>query len=181
MVVPYPLLKPFCMHTTKEIFKEVKGWEGLYQISNCGRVKRIGGYKEYLKPFLSTHGYPTVVLQHLGRKLKISVHRLVALHFLNNPFGHKCVNHIDNDPCNNMVENLEWCTQEMNVRHAVKQKRHSYGEKSSHAKLIGSEVNEIKRLHGLGIKEKDLATRYNVHQCTINRIVNNKNWKLVNP
>lgn len=106
----------------KEIRKDIKGYEGLYQVSNLGRVKsfrgstKFGKPKEFiLKPYLNNSGYCVVTLYiDSCKKHKFQVHRLVAEMFINNPQGLPCVNHKDEDKTNNCVSNLEWCTYQYN-------------------------------------------------------------------
>lgn len=106
----------------KEIWKDIEGYEGLYQVSNLGRVKsfpRNGTIKEerILKPN-KVGGYLQVALQnHKNRKYK-KVHRLVAETFIPNLENKREVNHIDGDKTNNCVENLEWVTTSENQLHS---------------------------------------------------------------
>lgn len=106
-----------------ETWKDIKGYEGLYQISNKGRVKSLGNNKtrkeKILKPKPGNRGYIRVDLCRKGEKPKrFSIHKLVAEHFLPNPDNLPVINHKDEDKTNNCVENLEWCTQEYNVNYS---------------------------------------------------------------
>lgn len=104
----------------KEEFKSIKGYEGTYEISNYGRVKSLKFNREkILKPVL-INGYPTVMLCKNGIAIRFDIHRLVAEMFLNKSEEKNEVNHIDGNPQNNKVTNLEWCTHLENVRHAFK-------------------------------------------------------------
>lgn len=101
-----------------EIWKDVKGYEGLYRISNHGRIW-TNKYKKYLKQFISQGGYLHVSLSKRGRVRKYDIHRLVALNFIPLIDGKNVVNHIDENKTNNHVSNLEWCTQKENINHGT--------------------------------------------------------------
>lgn len=98
-----------------EEFRDVPGYEGTYEVSNWGRVRRNG---KILKPGKDTCGYLLVVLSKNGVRKTVSVHRLVASAFLSNPQNLPQVNHKDEDKTNNTVENLEWCTREYNINYS---------------------------------------------------------------
>lgn len=116
----------------KEIWNNIKEYEGLYQVSNLGRIKslerelknvngKILKYKEkIMKPQLNSRGYLIVVLRKNKIKKNFRVHRLVARAFLPKPNNKNIVNHIDNNPENNKANNLEWCTQSENIKHAFR-------------------------------------------------------------
>lgn len=101
-----------------EIWIDVPNFEGLYQVSNTGKVKsfrkssKYGCQNEYiLKPSLANNGYYQVTLYHKDRsKQKFQLHRLVASCFIPNPNKLPQINHKDENPSNNCVDNLEWCT-----------------------------------------------------------------------
>ena len=115
-----------------EVWKDVVGYEGLYQVSNQGRVcscERLvrhskGGDKavnqRMLKPQQSHHGYQVVALSNLGKVKRFFVHRLVADAFIENPNGYTTVNHIDGNKNNPCASNLEWCSPSQNAQHAKK-------------------------------------------------------------
>lgn len=126
------------IETICEIWKPIKGYEGIYEISNYGRVKRLarsytcrqwqGGTSHYrlkemyIKARISNVGYERVGLyKRVNGKLSASyksVHRLVAEHFIDNPNHYPCVNHLDCNRLNNKVDNLEWCTASHNNRYS---------------------------------------------------------------
>ena len=117
-----------------EIWKDIEGYEGLYQISNLGRVKSLNynkrGFERILKNKTGSRGYFNVNLSKDGKSKNINVHRIVATHFIPNPDNLPQVNHKDENKQNNCVENLEWCTAEYN---------NTYGsrlEKSANSKSI---------------------------------------------
>lgn len=108
----------------QEIWKDIKGYEGLYQISNLGRVKSLPRNgtiktKRIIKYELDKYGYPQVILNNKKHKC-FRVHRLVAEAFILNPQNKSTVNHIDGNKTNNKVSNLEWNTVKENNDHALK-------------------------------------------------------------
>ena len=118
-----------------EKFKPVKGYTGIYEISNLGRVKSLSRVIErndgntrvtedrIILPFTTKAGYSQIVLCKDGVKKKHYIHRLVALAFIpnDNAIEKIVVNHKDENPINNNVGNLEWCTQRYNMRYGKMQ------------------------------------------------------------
>ena len=96
-----------------EIYKDIQGYEGKYQISNLGNVYSLITNK-ILKPRLTLDGYYQVDLCKNGVKKHLYIHRLVAQSFLDNPKNYKIVNHKDENSMNNIVSNLEWCNSTYN-------------------------------------------------------------------
>ena len=113
----------------KEYWKPVVGYEGLYEVSNFGRVKSLKFGKERIlkqsKNKKTKHGYYVVCLSKNGIVKNYLVHRLVAQAFLPNPNDYKEVNHKDENPQNNIVSNLEWCDRLYNVRYGTGIERRS--------------------------------------------------------
>ena len=118
-----------------EIWKDIEGYNGLYQVSNKGRVKSLQRVvqrrngrsipiKEKIIAFhLHKHGYHQVRLWNVKSKL-CTIHRLVANAFLPNPNNYPVVMHLDNNPANNFVSNLSWGNQSINMLHCVKSGRY---------------------------------------------------------
>ena len=125
----------------EEIWKDVSGYEGLYQISNLGRVKSFRKWKraycpeEYiLKHSKNNRGYHVVTLYKENSKKKFLVHRLVAQEFIENTSHFQHVNHKDENKDNNVVDNLEWCSVQYN---------NSYGTARFRAMLtVGNPVEQ---------------------------------------
>ena len=101
-----------------EEFRDIPGYEGMYEVSNLGRVKNVETGR-ILKPGKDRYGYLKVVLCKNGTRKTIKVHRLVALTFLPNPNNYPEVNHRDEDKTNNTVDNLEWCTRDYNNNYSL--------------------------------------------------------------
>ena len=108
----------------KEIWKDKKDYEGLYMVSNWGRVKSIKfGKERILKPVTNSSGYLLVNLCKDGKVKAFTVHRLVAEAFLPNPHNYPCVNHKDENKQNNNVENLEFCDIKYNSNFGTRNER----------------------------------------------------------
>ncbi len=115
----------------KEIFKDIKNYEGLYKIGTNGTVisfsrsndKRYKNKKWILKQYEDRNEYMYVILSNNKKRKAIKVHRLVAETFIENIHNYSCVNHIDCNKKNNCVENLEWCTHKQNTQWALKNGR----------------------------------------------------------
>ena len=180
-----------------ETWRSVVGYEGLYKVSNRGRVKSITRLVKRKKETqrvpgkimalgLHTGGYLIVNLSKDGRRSYPFVHRLVAEVFIRNPKNKPQVNHKDANKQNNSTVNLEWVTQEENTKHAVEAGLYSdpfsaapqIGELNNSAKLTLAEVQAIKKAlkkpyRGLQI---ELAKKYGVTEALISAIKLGKAW-----
>ena len=111
----------------EEIFKDVKGYEALYQVSNFGQILSLNyhrsGKPRLLKPCKSTNEYLQVNLYKNGKSKMCKIHRLVAETFISNPDNLPEVNHKDEDKTNNSVYNLEWVTAKENSNHGTRNER----------------------------------------------------------
>ena len=103
-----------------EIWKDIPGYEGLYQASTFGRIKRLEDEYQIVLKYWDFNGYPAVRLSKDNKQQDYTIHRLVAMTFLPNPENKTQVNHIDGNKYNSRLENLEWVTPSENMQHAVK-------------------------------------------------------------
>jgi hypothetical protein len=108
----------------EEIWKDIKGYEGLYKVSNLGNIKslkyRHHNREEILIGGIKKTGYKQVILVKDNKVKYKLVHRIVAETFISNPNNKPQVNHIDGNKTNNNINNLEWCSQRENQKHAYK-------------------------------------------------------------
>ena len=112
-----------------EIWRDVVGYEGLYMVSNYGRVKSLPKYNIKDARIMKQTSHPknrrmsVMLCKSPTERKRITVHRLVALAFVDNPFGYVEVNHKDENPQNNRADNLEWCTHKYNMNYGTTPKR----------------------------------------------------------
>lgn len=163
----------------EEIWKDIKNYEGLYQISNYGRVKSLPkklnnhtGFKitkeMILKPRINKKGYVKYALYKNRKQKNISAHRLVAEAFIPNPENKPQVNHISGIKTDNNVSNLEWCTNSENQIHAFKmglQKRRKGKNNITSKKVVQYDLNNnfIKEYYGV----KEASEKIGIHPSNI--------------
>lgn len=159
-----------------ELWHEILGFEGLYQVSNLGRIKNKKGM--FLKPYLQ-NGYLRVGLYKNKSIKSIYIHRLVATAFIPKIEDKNIINHKDGNKLNNNVQNLEWCNYSENNQHAYKYKlkiaKPLFGEKSPHHKLTNKDIQYIRA--NWNYNTKDLANKFNITTTHIRRIIKNECWK----
>lgn len=127
----------------QEVWKDIKGYEGLYQVSNLGRVKSLTRkgvpFERYLKPYINKrNGYVYCYLTIKEKEKNLRLHRLVAEAFIPNPENKPEVNHEDGNKENCCVSNLYWTTRSENQKHAYKTglQKHKRGNNSKLAKKV---------------------------------------------
>lgn len=175
-----------------EVWKDIDGFEGLYQVSNLGRVRSLDRYVQqktrwggitqvHKKGVILTPKreneirYLTVSLWKNGKHYLRYVHRLVAIAFIENPKGYPEVNHIDEDKLNNEVYNLEWCDRNYNANYG-KLKNHFRGSKNPSCKLTELDVKEIKKLISKGLSNLEISEKFNVCRDNVGYIRRGQTW-----
>lgn len=184
-------------HDTQEVvWKDIAGFDGIYQINKYGVVKntrpvswigksRFNSAGEFFLNSKNTsqgYGYVTLSPPNGGKVKRLTVHRLVALHFVDNPNNYPNVHHINSIRIDCFYKNLEWCTQKTNMRrmHEAGRSGSPVGEKHPRAKLTESDVVEIRKLYSTGeYSQQDLAKVYGINRANISTVVRNTSWKHV--
>ena len=173
-----------------EVWKDIKDYEGLYQVSNLGRVKslqRIVSYvygermmeEKILKGSICVYGYLRVNLRKNGINKTIKIHKLVAQTFISNPDNKETVNHINGIKTDNRVKNLEFCTRRENNLHAYKTGlKCQRGENNSSSKLTENEVFVIRGLlEYTSLKLIRISEIFEVSGRSISNIKYKRTWK----
>ncbi len=176
-----------------EEWRDVKGFEGLYKVSNLGSIKSMP--KDFYLPKNKSYhhlkekiiyqgawrGYKQIRLCKNGKKYMRSAHIIVATAFCKKNGRALTVNHKDGNKLNNKADNLEWMTLSDNHKHAFKiGLRCNDGSMNPIHKLIEKDVNIIKRLYSYyNLKQKDIASLYCVTPTVICRIIKGKSWRHV--
>lgn len=179
-----------------EVWKDIYGWEGFFQVSNLGRVKSLERYntvkrkgcifKSIVKGgiLISSKdkvGYQIISLESASKGIKktYKIHRLVADAFIENEQNNPFVNHINGIKTDNRVENLEWCTPKENSIHSHKNGlvNTSKGENHYNSKLTEETVFQIKYGKFEGMSHPQIARLFGVKRLQVLKIRNGINWK----
>ena len=166
-----------------EIWKDIRGYEGFYQISNYGRIKSFKRKNAIiLRPVVTPEGYLRVGLKKDSASKSFYVHILVGTAFLPNPESKPEINHEDGCKFNNHVSNLKWVTGLENKRHSVKMGLHRAGSNFRDAKLIDEQVRYIRKVY----KPRDaefggaaLAKKFKMSFSSMMRVIHRKSYKNV--
>lgn len=149
------------MKNQNETWRDIPNYEGIYQVSNLGQVRsldRIVSMRspqnirsikgKFMKPFIE-EGYKRLCLTKNGKKRKLWVHRLVAMAFIPNPNNLPEINHIDENPANNHVDNLEWCDRLYNIHYGTRTERMAISQGCSVEQLTlqGDVINTFYSFH----------------------------------
>ena len=179
-----------------EIWKSIPEYEGMYEVSNLGRVRSLDReefyYNEHgtkcvrfrtgmiLNPDIGNNGYPRVRLRNKENTKKMLVHRLVAFAFIYNENVDTdiIINHKDSNPSNNRVDNLEWCTQQYNIKYSyVCGNSSNVGSKHPQSTITEDIAKEIYILgHSGKYTNIELAATFNVNKQMINNIKIGHTW-----
>lgn len=161
----------------EEIWKDIEGYEGLYQVSNSGRVKSLERYKENHSKLqkveekiktvsIDNIGYYRVCLYKDNKLKNARVHRLVAQTFIPNPDNLREVNHKDGNKLNNNIDNLEWVTSSENNKHAWNTGLHICTEKQRKQLSKNNQKYKSKEIHQLDLNGNYIRTWINAHEAS---------------
>lgn len=169
-----------------ELWKDIDGYEGIYQVSNMGRIRsldrkvpshhncvvRVKG--QIITPTRCTNGYYEAHLSANGKRKVFLLHRVVAKAFIPNPNGLPEVNHKDENIQNNCVENLEWCDSKYNANYGTRNRRCYEGNKKHFKPVL-----QFDKITGEFIKRwdciEDAARELDIFDCQITRVCKGKN------
>ena len=168
-----------------EIWRDIPGWEKIYQVSNQGRVKRIasgpGAQAGRIKKSSNVEGgYLMVKLSFINREIEHRlVHRLVLGAFVGLCPEGKETNHKNGIRTDNRLENLEWVTRSENLIHAFSElgRKPAQGIQFPQSKLNPEKVVEIRQLSGDGVSYSELAKIFDVSKSAISHVVKKRSWK----
>lgn len=165
-----------------EEWHPVHGYDGLYDVSNLGRVRSYHyGEPRLIAPHISNKGYPTVSLHGRGKRKEAGVHSLVAIAFHGDKRNalHREVAHMDGNRANPRADNLKWVSTAENRSHRKMHGTETWGERHPLAALTNAQAIEVKRLIAAGARICAIAAKYGVSWETIRGIKRGRNWRHV--
>lgn len=160
------------------MLKDIIGYERIYEIDDCGVIKNKTTGK-ILKPIKKMNGYSAVTLYKKGTKPRqMLVHRLIAIHYIQNPDNKKEINHKDGNKLNSNIDNLEWATSSENNLHAIRSglRRINHGEYLNWCKTKIDVVKEIKKRIKGGHTNKQIAEILKIRAHIVCDIRNGRSW-----
>jgi len=181
----------------EEFWKPIPNYEGLYEISNTGKIKRLariaiyenGSQHQYneciMTPSINKDGYYQIHLTKNKEQKTFTVHKLVALTFIPNPNNFLCINHKDENKLNNHIDNLEWCTREYNSSYGSKAKRAAENNPRKKQIVMCDLITqkEIKTFDSV----REAARQTGISHSGISKVINGKGlsaggyyWKIFN-
>ena len=173
------------LNENEEVWKPIEGYEGRYEISNCGRVKsnnyRNKGISKVMKPCSGNKNYLYISLRNKKRRKTFAIHKLVLETFVRKKPKGKQAAHYDGNPQNNYVKNLRWATAKENIEDRKRHGRTARGEKAGAAKLDRYCVKTIKKLKDLDFSAYEIARLACVSTNTIIRIWSGETWRHIKP
>ena len=161
----------FELNLDGEIWKDISGYEGLYQVSSLSRIKSCekiylsGKYKdpriqpEKIMKYNLVNGYPSLNLSKNGQKKFHTAHRIIGEHFIPNPNNYACINHKNSIRHDIRIENLEWCTYSYNSEHGFRV--------GGRVQKSGKEDELSKPFMGVNINTKEITIFYSQRQAAI--------------
>jgi len=168
----------------EEIWENIEGYDGIYQISNFGNIKSFKRYKDgkILTPKKDKDGYLQIGLRDNNSKRKFySVHRLVAVAFIPNTLNLPDINHKDSITYHNSVDNLEWCSKDYNNKYRFSNGNANHkGEKHPTTKLTNEQAKQIYLLgHSGKYTELEVAKMFNTTRSVVNKIRLGYRWSTI--
>ena len=165
-----------------EIWKDINGYGGLYKVSNYGNVKSYQKNKltgKLLTPKKLNKGYFFVILSMNYKNKAYLIHRLVAIHFLENPNNYSVINHKDENKLNNYFENLEWCTRKYNRNYSLLRKP-NYHPPEKRIRKVKQRIEKINQYNlkneilktwdsAIQIKKQLSKNEYSIYECCLGK------------
>lgn len=163
-----------------ETWMQIQGWEGIYEVSDLGNIKRVIKHPKrkvfpyLLNPSKDSEGYLYVILTKDKRREIKKVHRLVAIHFIPNPENKAEVNHLKGIKADNRASELEWATRNEQEQHSIKIGLRKVGNSHFATKLKDEYLPLLKQLRKEGLSYQKIADIYKISVCQCHRIINGK-------
>lgn len=159
-----------------EIWRNIEGYEGLYQVSNLGRIYSLRREK-ILAGGIDTSGYIVVTLYKNGKGKTKTVHRLVAKAFIENPKELPVINHKDENKTNNHITNLEWCTIKYNINYSKNSTQNN--KKTLSERMKGNKNAKARKVRCVTTNEEfdciaEAGRKYNVGKSEISKVCKRK-------